>query len=373
MFLHGASSIDFYDWNSKGVNLSLPDGYATLRGCLEVRRLPVFITAFPEESPQAAILYSRASLIQRPPGAFRKEGKQGWRSPYVLEVEKCYRAGTIQDTSMGFVTSRQARLGIRRDLKVLVLPCMYFANEDVVKAIMTYLKEGGTVVVTPTSLVADEFNRRRHYLDEIGISIQKEVVPRYLAGRAKPGVKMSGSEYDFIQGPIAPTKVQEEPNATLTWKQPGVSPGKTLAGRGIRQKIKVSGRATVLANYPDGTPAIIAKKIGQGEIIYLAMALEEPSMSDLFDWVYERAGVKRLVRATDPHGRRIPGLETRMVPFKDGYLAYVYNMTESSAKVLLKPTVRVSRVENLDLVQAQDLSRPFDVGPYEFFIFKLSD
>lgn len=145
-----------------GVNLSLPHGYATLRGSLEVRRLPEFIRVFPKEAPQAAILYSRASLIQHHPEAFRKERKQEWQPPYVLEVEKCYRAGTVQDTPMGFVISRQARLGIRVDLKVLVLPCMYFANEDVVKAVITYVKEGDTLVIPRSTSPAWPVTRRQN-------------------------------------------------------------------------------------------------------------------------------------------------------------------------------------------------------------------
>lgn len=371
MFLHGASSIDFYNWNRKGLNKSLPDGYATLRGCLDVRRLPEEIVQFPKASPQAAIFYSRGSLIQRHPGLLKKEGRRGRQTPYSLEVEKCYRAGTNLDTHMGFLTTRQARLGIRKDLEALILPGASFVNEDAFRKITAYVRAGGTVVVTPTSLVADEYNRRRDYLKTFGVALTGEVVPKYLAAKAKAGVARPGSEFDFIQGPVAPTVVQNEPTATITWKAPGKAPAKTLAGKGIRQSIKLLGKSSVLAAYADKTPAIVSAKLGRGEVIYLAMQLDETSMGDLLDWVYERAGVKRVVRVSDPAGKRIPGLDVRTVPWKGGYLTYIYNMTEKTVKVKMHAKTKVGKVTNLGLARAAKLSDTFEVGPYDWYILKL--
>ncbi|KPJ55949.1 MAG: hypothetical protein AMS16_03330 [Planctomycetes bacterium DG_58] len=368
MFLHGASSVDFYNWNSKGVQKSLADGYATLRASLDVRRMPEEIIQFPKATPQAAVFYSRGSLIQKHPGGRTIKGRRGIQTPYSLELEKCYRAGTILDTQMGFLTTRQARLGVRKGLKVLVLPCAYFVNEDAAKKIVAYVRAGGTIVVSPTSLVADEYNRRRDYLKAFGIEVTGETVPKYLAAKAKAGVARPGSEYDFIQGPIAPTIVTDEPTATINWK--GVK-GAPLKGRGIRQSIKVSGRHSVLATLDDGEPAIVSRKLGQGEIIYLAMQLEEASMGDVLDWLYDRAGVVRPVRTADPQGSRIPGLESRTVPYKGGYLTYLYNMNEHSVSVRLKPKTRVSGVTNLSLAQSARLDDTFEVGPYEWYILKL--
>ncbi|HUW59330.1 MAG TPA: beta-galactosidase trimerization domain-containing protein [Planctomycetota bacterium] len=369
MFLHGASSVDFYNWNSRGLQKSLADGTAMLRACLDVRRMPEEIVQFPKASPEAAIFYSRGSLIQRHPGGQKKEGRRGVQTPYSLELEKCYRAGTLLDSPVGFVTTRQAREGIRKDLKVLILPCAYFVNEEAFAKIVNYAAAGGTVLVTPTSLVADEYNRRRDYLKTFGIEITAEAVPQYLAAKAKAGVAQPGSEYDFIQGPIAPTVVSDEPTGTITWKTMKAAP---LKGRGIRQSIKVSGPHTVLATLEDGNPALVSRKIGRGEVIYLAMQLEDLSMGDLMDWLYDRAEITRPVRTTDPEGKRIPGLESRTVPYKGGYLTYLYNMNEHSVSVKLRPKVNVGKVTNLSLAQDAKLSDTFEVGPYDWCILKLA-
>ena len=360
MFFHGCGSLDFYGWKEK-MDASLAHGYAMTRGALDVRRLEDAIVEFPKAKPQAAILYSRASLIQRHPG----NPKGGAQTPYTLELEKCYRAGTVLDTGMGFVTSRMAKLGISKDVKVLIVPGAYFANKDEVKAIWDYAKAGGTVVITPTSLVADEYNRRVDYLKEIGVEIVKETVPKYLSGKAAAGVERPGSEYDFIQGPIAPTVVEDEPTATL--KGTG-----TLAGRGIRQTLKLSGEWRALYKYDDATPAVATRSLGKGVVMYVAMQLEEPSMAALLDGVYGDCKVVRPVRAKDAQGKDIPGLECRAVPSKDGgLLVYLYNMTEKTVKPRLLYRLPPNAVENLSLRTTMKPADAIELGPYEFAVLRL--
>jgi hypothetical protein len=111
----------------------------------------------------------------------------GVQTPYTLELEKCYRAGAILDTGMGFVTTRMAKEGIRKDLRVLIVPGAYFASDDEVKKVLQFARDGGTVVMMPTSFMADEYNRRRRYLDPLGIEVTQETVPKYLAKKAQHG------------------------------------------------------------------------------------------------------------------------------------------------------------------------------------------
>lgn len=368
MFFHGAAVIDFYDWTGSGVNSTLPHGYATLRGTLDVRRLAEYVVQFPKASPQAALLYSRASLIQRFPGT---TGRRGVNTPYTLELQKCYRAGTLLDTPMGFITSRQVKAGIREDLKVIIVPGAYYADADVVAKIVSFAEAGGTVLILPTSFVADEYNRRRHYLKDVGIEILKEEVPNYLASKARPGVSMPGSEYDFIQGPIAETIVTDEPVAQVNWQVDGPRPADTLVGRGIKQTIRLSGDHDVLATFEDGSPAIVSRSRGRGEIIYSAVQLEQESTGDVLDWVYDRAEVERLVRVKSPTGERVPGLESRTVAFGDGYLTYVYNMTERTVTASLRPTVSVRKVEDLTYARTVEPTATFEVGPYDFYVLRL--
>ena len=367
MFFHGAASADFWDW-SKATATSLGDAYSLNHGVLDLRRLAESVIEFPKAEPQVALLYSRASLIQRHPGA--APDKAGVQTPYTLELEKCYRNGNILDAGIGFITSRQIQEGVRKNLRVLVVPGAYFENEAVVQKLMTYTQDGGSLMITPTSLVADEYNRKRDYLKGIGVEIVQETVPKYLAKKATAGVEQPGSEYDFIQGPIAKTVVEDEPKAKIAWKAPNGLPG--LDGAGIRQTLKLAGAHEVLAAYDDGSPAVVRIKVGKGQIIYVAMQLTDASTGDLLDWVYAQGGVERMVRTVGPDGKRIPGLESRTVPCKDGYLTYVYNLTPGVMKVHLKPAIKVAAIENLNTCSPVKPDEEIDLGPFEWFVLRLS-
>jgi beta-galactosidase GanA len=368
MFFHGCGSLDFYGWKEKQ-DASLAHGYAMLAGALDVRRLQESITEFPKAVPQAAILYCRGSIIQAHPGV---TGKGGVQTPYTLELEKCYRAGNVLDTPLGFVTTRMARQAIiPKETKVLIVPGAYYANEDEVNKVLAFARSGGTVVVMPTSFVADEYNRRRMYLKDLGIEVTQEIVPKYLAGKAKAGVEEPGSEYDFIQGPIAKTVVEDQPKATITWKGKGAAPAKELAGLGIRQTIKLTGAQEVLATYEDATPAIVRGKLGTGQVIYVAMQLEDASAADLLDWVYAEAGVKRPVRVVGFDGKRVPGVESRTVPCIQGYLTYLYNLTDRSVKAKLRYEKRPRKVENLTTGTTPGLDWSVELGPYEWCVLRL--
>jgi hypothetical protein len=235
---------------------------------------------------------------------------------------------------------------------------------------MAFTQNGGALVVTPTSFVADEYNRKRDYLKGIGVEVVQKTVPKYLAGKATAGVDQAGSEYDFIQGPIAKTVVEDEPKAKIAWKaQNGPA---DLDGAGIRQGIKVSGAHDVLATFDDGTPAIVRVKMGKGQVIYVGMQLTDAGMADLLDWVYAEGGVDRLVRTVGPDGKRVPGLESKTVPCKEGYLTYVYNLTPNGMKVSLKPTIKISAIENLNTCSRVKADEAIDLGPFEWFLLKLT-
>src|SRR5208337_4539755 len=100
MFFHGAASADFWNWQA-ATDSSLGDGYSLNHGVLDMRRLAEHVVEFPKAEPQVALLYSRASLIQRHPGI--APDKAGEQTPYTLELEKCFRSGNILDAGIGFI------------------------------------------------------------------------------------------------------------------------------------------------------------------------------------------------------------------------------------------------------------------------------
>jgi hypothetical protein len=101
------------------------------------------------------------------------------------------------------------------------------------------------------------------------------------------------------------------------------------------------------------------------------MQLAEPATGDLLEWVYTRAKLDRPVRIADAQGRRVPGVESRTVPCKDGALTYLYNMNDRSAKARLKPASPAGAIRNLTTAGTMKADEEIELGPYEWVILKL--
>ncbi|KPJ55871.1 MAG: hypothetical protein AMS16_03470, partial [Planctomycetes bacterium DG_58] len=79
----------------------------------------------------------------------------------------------------------------------------------------------------------------------------------------------------------------------------------------------------------------------------------------------------RPVRVKDPDGKTIAGLESRTVPYRAGYLTYLYNMTEKTVTARLQPTMRLSRIEDLTYAATAEPADSFQVGPYDWYVLRL--
>jgi beta-galactosidase GanA len=312
------------------------------------------------------MLYPRASLIQKFPG------QAGNKSPYTLEIEKSYGAAVSLDTPVGFASSSRIREGVLDEFKVLVVPGARYVEADVFDRIKEWVAKGGTLVITPTSLIADEYTRKRDYLKQIGIEITAEELPEFMAGEAKRGIDQSG-ELDFIQGPVAKTAIVKEPKRTVVVEKAGLFAAgpATLEAAGIIQNVKPSADWKVLAKYRgEETPAILVRKMGKGEVYYLAGSLDVPSRQIVFDRLMDALAFPRAIRAFAPDGKYPEGVESRTVAFDGALLTYLHNFTGKGVTVKLSAAKDIGDIFNVNTETKVD-SPTMTLAPYETRIMKV--
>jgi len=379
MFLHGCGMMDYWWWppgegefdNSAlrhSATISLEEVGTVMRTALDVRRLAKQIAPFPDAPAEIALLYPRATLIQLDPRT------QGHKTPYALEMEKTYQAAVRLDAPVGFVSSRRVRENIPANFKLVVIPGCRYVEEDVFVRLKEWVAGGGTLLITPTSLVADEYNRKRDYLGNLGLELLAEELPEIKAGEAKPGIAQTG-ELDFIQGPVAKTIVSKEPKRTVAVKKSGflAAAPENLDAAGVIQSVKASADWQVMATYAgSGEPAILSRPVGRGRVIYLAAQLTVDSRRALLDRLMDDLRFQRPVRAFTPDGGYPPGVESRTVSAEGALLTYLANTTGKSVEVKLTAPAAtpIKAIWNYNAAAKED-SPTMTLAPYETRIMKI--
>ncbi len=382
MFLHGCGVMDYWWWPDDrnqfyaasmkhSHNRTLLDVETVMRTALDVRRLPRYIAAFPAATPKLVLLYPRATLIQK------FQSAKGHETPFSIETVKCYAAAARLDTPVGFVSSKQVLDETLKNYDVLAITGARYVKADVFARILEFVKAGGTLIITPTSLIADEYSRRRNYLSQLGIEILSEELPEFMAAEAKPGTDQGQGELDFIQGPIAKTLITKEPKRRIiisdNTKLAAIQP--KLAAAGVLQTVKASPAWRILARYalqndPADNPAILVRSLGSGSIYYLAAQLEPNDQRTFFDYIMNEEELNRPIRAFAADGSYLNGVESRTVEFEDRYLTYLHNINAEPVDVVLKSDKQISSIYNLNKGVMLD-SQSITLGPQETLIMKI--
>jgi len=380
MFLHGCGIMDYWWWPGQdgesdpssmvhSPTRTLLGVETVMKAGLDVRRLPAEIAAFRQAPTEIALLYSRASLIQKFPAA------EGNKTPYSLEIEKNYSAAARLDTGVGFVSSKQVLAGKLEKFKVLVIPGARFVEEDVFNKILDYAKSGGAVVITPTSLIADEYNRKRNYLDQLGLTITAEELPELMAGPAARGVDLPAGEMDFIQGPVARTIVDKEPKRTLIATAQGKAFGlpATLAGEGVLQTLTSSRDWSSLATYQGvtegGEGAILVRSLGKGQVYYLAAQLSLDDRKAFYDHLLTAKSFTRPVRALTRDSALPEQIESRTVEQNGAYLTYLHNFSDQPQSIKLVTGKPPAKIQNLS--SSTESTPEMTINPYETRILRI--
>ena len=330
--LHGKSVIQIYHWPAQPQNeyfhlnamspahswkYSLGDVSELIASTLDARRLGSEIAAFAGPAAQVAILYSQTSTLQLPP-----EMLTWHRTPYLTELEKTYEASRYLDAKITFVTERQILSGRLGGYKLLLVPGARNVPADVVEKIWSYVENGGHVFIVPESLLGDEYNRPRNYLQRPGIEILKTERPK----PGSVGAMVQGYDQSFSQqvAPVSQERIQLG-SASLG----------DLQAEGVRQTLRVTKQADSLFRYPDGTAAIVRVPLGRGVVYYSAALLEERSYARLLDYLLGEAGVTRplRVRSNEPELWKV---EARCARDKDRSLLYIVNFHDRPVRLRLE-------------------------------------
>jgi len=338
--LHGKSVIQLWHWPDQppaeyphlindspahGWRFPLRDVAALFRAVLDARRLSKEIASFVSAPAQVAILYSRTSMLQIPPEMLT------WHTtPYLRELENSYEASRFLDTRITFVSERQILAGKLSKFQVLIVPGAPHARAEVVEAIYRFVRQGGTLVVLPSSFLSNEYNRPANYLEQIEVQVRRIDQPE----ADRTGEAQQAYDQSFQERVV----YRSQPIANLTARSTGIFAGGApkLQAQGTRQEISVSSAHETLATFPDGRPALVSLKQGGGTIYYSATGFSKQSLADLLDRIYDAAGVRRPLRVLGEDGSRPGDVEARYVSGGAGRLLYIVNFNDRPVNVRIE-------------------------------------
>jgi glycosyl hydrolase family 42 (putative beta-galactosidase) len=338
-FLHGKSIIQLFFWPAQPsaehprVNESsiaharrwpLSQVAELLRVALDVRRLNKEIAALAAAPREVAILYSRTSLVQIPGELMR-----GTSTPHLDEVRRAYEASLYLDAGTTFITERQLLSGQAQRYKAILVPAARHVPPEVARALLDYAKGGGHLVITPESLLADQYLRPLDFFAQIGVEIVKST-----AGGEREVGSLEPQYDQTLRRAVATAGVVDSEITTRAGDELGDEVLR-LKGHGIAQTLKLGEGSPPVARFADGSAAIVERTVGRGIVWYLATPLEPQSYARLLDRLLARAGVSRPVRVADASGKRIWQVEARALRRERDWLLYVVNHGGAAVEITL--------------------------------------
>ena len=350
-FLHGKSVIQLFFWPSQPAGehprtnensiaharrWSLGEVGELLRVALDIRRLNKEIAALAAAPREVAILYSRTSMVQVPGELMRATS-----TPYLDELRRTYEASLYLDTGTTFISERQLLKGLAKQYKIILVPAAKHTPPEVAKALLDYAREGGNLIISPESLLTDQYLRPLDFSAQAGVKI----IRNSATGEANLGALEEQYDQTLRRSVVNGGMVESEIIAL-----PGEEMGSvsfSLKGRGIMQTIQPGGGGRVLGRFKNNDPAIIRQALGSGSITFLATPLEPQSYAQLLDRLFERAGVTRQIRATDLAGQRIWQVEARSLRRERDWLLYVVNHGSTEVEVKLSLPAAARSVKDL--------------------------
>jgi len=335
-FLHGDSAISMWWWNDRKrwtpnepINewaSSFPQSYTiplrdiakAMRDALDIRRLSREIAALGSAPRPVALLYSKTSMLQHPPEVSNDTDS----FPYLSELRRIYRASQAVGIYVGITTEKKIEAGDLEQRKILVLPAAEFVPDHVASAVLRWVEGGGTLVVSPDSLLADEYAKPARTLGRLGLRLIRREPPRLT--RSERFV----TEYNFADLPRLPLAQVDG--------RPYTAAGRALHAAGGRQVLECNA-AAVTARFPDGSPALVRLPRGKGVIYWLAAPLDSGSWGHFLAHIAENAGLKPGLRVTQEGGAATPEVELRATAFEGRRLAYLYNNSDQDLRLDLHP------------------------------------
>ncbi len=345
-FLHGDAAISMWWWNNhmhwtphepinewassfpQSYTIPLSDIAEAMRVALDVRRLSPEIIALANAPRPVALLYSKTSMLQHLPG----ESEETGTFPYLSSLEELYDSSQSAGAYVGLTTEKKILQGDLARRKLLVLPAAKFVPSAVTHRIITWVRGGGTLLVWPDSLLADEYAEPAGTMESLGLHLLRRVPPTLKRGEKQV------TEYNLADLPRASIKLERQDIFSKT--------APDLEAVGERQVIRCNPR-WALGEFSDGSPALIHITLGKGNLYWLASPLDPVSWSKLLPLLASRAGVRSPLRVSSSGSAVLPALEFRATPYSGNYLAYFYNNSNQTLRFNLEPEFHFTKILNL--------------------------
>jgi Beta-galactosidase len=342
-FLHGDAAISIWWWNDRkrwtpnepinewassfpqSYTIPLSDVGKAMRDALDLRRLGREIAALGSAPRPVALLYSKTSMLQQVP----EKSREMTSFPYLSELRRIYNASQSAGLYVGLTTEKKILAGDLRQRRVLVIPGAEFVPGPVTDAILRWAEEGATVVVSPDSLLADEYARPSRTLQSLGLRLAQREPPRLKRG------EWFVTQYNLADLPRM--ALRKDGGALFT------ADGVALETAGGRQMLE-GGRAMVAARFEDGSPALLRVPLGRGVVYWLASPLDPASWGPFLAMVAEDSGLKPELRVTREGGGLAPEVEYRVTAFEGRRLAYLYNDSDRDVTLTLAPAFPFERI-----------------------------
>jgi beta-galactosidase GanA len=305
--------------------ISLNEVEELLRTALDVRRLSKEIAAFSAIQPEVAILYSKTSMVQVP-----REWMQSGSTPYLTELRNTYEAALYLDAKATLISENQIRGGWAARYKVILVPSARHVPAEVAEKLLEFVTQGGTLVLSPDSLTANEYLEPLDFQQRLGIKLRGNATVR----EEKQGELVQDYDQTFRRrgeiNRLPELEIKTLPRDLFSSEQP------TLRGRGAIESLDLADGNVVLGEFPDGRPAIIQRPHGRGSVYRLATSFLQDQYAEVLERVYEKARVRRPIRPTSLSGHRVWGIEARSVQRGSDQLVYIVNHSGSQHSIQLR-------------------------------------
>jgi beta-galactosidase len=337
-FLHGDAAISMWWWNNEmhwtpnePINewtTSFPQSYTiplsdlakAMRDALDIRWLSREIAALGSAPRPVALLYSKTSMLQQPPDQSAEAGTFA----YLSSLRRIYNASQATGLYVGLTTEKKILAGDLAQRKIMVLPAAEFVPGPVRDAILSWVEGGGTLIVSPDSLRADEYARPADTLARLGLRMV----------RCEPAPLKHGETV------VTEYNVGELPPMAFTVN------GTRFEAVGLRQVLDCPA-SEVGGRFRDGVPALVRQQRGRGTVYWLAAALEPGSWRRFLSMVARQAGLGPALKVTAEAGSTAEQVEYRVTESEGRHLAYFYNNSERDSHLVVKPEFAYGRMLDL--------------------------
>lgn len=337
--------------------------YKYYKAILDCRRLAKEIVRFRSAPADTALLYSYTTNRQLPPYQIRDNG---W-SEHEKSFRRFYKAMNPLGDRIHILTDQQIADGKCGKFKLIIVPSVSHLSIPLVKKLGEYVRNGGTLVLAPGSLMYDEHHKYIPYRRKLfGLELTGWQIS---GGRRIPFAELSAKP-DAIETIAKNYRAKSSKDKVISVPGGGLSKQvKLFTESGLMEIFKSKDSTTLLVN-EQNLPVLGKVKYGKGSVYYITIPLEYASYLRILEKIRKDVGIKNVVRIENAQGEIPSGIEMRCVKSGNSLLLYVINLRESPIKDLrIKTDGNYSTF--FELIRNKPMSDNFSLARLETKIIRI--